>query len=295
MTNHAAEFAQRSSYSAMGKSRDDYEPCYFRGRFEGQPLLHCHDFFEMYIHYGGGKVYCVGKDVYPLKPNHLMIFPPFYLHGLLDRQVLEDYERAYLYISPSLLKKAGCGRMDLHQLFTRYAERGQYQFLMRPDAALHCKEQIQLMIDGLQDTSALGSYTNFVRMLSFLQTVAQTVVHTTEKREPLAVNDPMHEVLTYINEHYVQHITLEELARHFGISASLLSHKFVMYTGRSVYDYVLYRRVLQAKEMINSSLALSEVAYQCGFNDYSCFLRAFRRVTGMSPNAYRKYAKELFQ
>ena len=58
---------------------------------------------------------------------------------------------------------------------------------------------------------------------------------------------------------------------------------------------MLYRRVLQAKEMINSSLALSEVAYQCGFNDYSCFLRAFRRVTGMSPNAYRKYAKELFQ
>lgn len=197
--------------------------------------------------------------------------------------------------APSLLKKAGCGQLDLQQLFNRYAERGQYQFLMHPDAARHCKTQIQLMIDGLQDTSALGSYTNFVRMLSFLQTVAQTVVHTKEKIEPLAANDPMHEVLNYINEHYVQHITLEELARHFGISASLLSHKFVMYTGRSVYDYVLYRRVLQAKEMINSSLALSEVAYQCGFNDYSCFLRAFRRVTGMSPNAYRKYAKELFQ
>lgn len=289
------EFVQLSSYSAMGKNRDDYEPCYFRGRFAGQPLLHCHDFFEMYIHYGGGKAYCVGKDTYQLKPNHLMIFPPFNLHGVLDRQVLDDYERAYLYISPSLLKKAGCGQLDLQQLFNRYAERGQYQFLMHPDAARHCKTQIQLMIDGLQDTSALGSYTNFVRMLSFLQTVAQTVVHTKEKFESLAANDPMHEVLNYINEHYVQHITLEELARHFGISASLLSHKFVMYTGRSVYDYVLYRRVLQAKEMINSSLALSEVAYQCGFNDYSCFLRAFRRVTGMSPNAYRKYAKELFQ
>ena len=294
MENHTAEFTQRSSYSAMGKNRHDYDPCYFRGRLDGQPLLHCHDFFEMYIHYGGGRFYCVGKDVYPLKPNHLMIFPPFYLHGILDRQVLEDYERAYLYISPSLLKKAGCEQIDLYRLFTRYAEMGQYQFLMPPAAARYCKEQIQLMIEGLQDTTALGVYANYVRMLSFLQTVAQTVVHTTEVFEPLTVNDSMHEVLTYINEHYVQHITLDELARRFGISASLLSHKFVMYTGRSVYDYVLYRRVLQAKEMINSHLALSEVAYQCGFNDYSCFLRAFRKVTGMSPNAYRKYAKETF-
>lgn len=62
--------------------------------------MHCHDFFKMYIHYGGGKAYCVGKDIYQLKPNHLMIFPPFNLHGILDRQVLDDYERAYLYISP---------------------------------------------------------------------------------------------------------------------------------------------------------------------------------------------------
>lgn len=100
MENHTAEFTQRSSYSAMGKNRHDYDPCYFRGRLDGQPLLHCHDFFEIYIHYGGGRFYCVGKDVYSLKPNHLMIFPPFYLHGILDRQVLEDYERAYLYISP---------------------------------------------------------------------------------------------------------------------------------------------------------------------------------------------------
>lgn len=60
---------------------------------------------------------------------------------------------------------------------------------------------------------------------------------------------------------------------------------------RSVYDYILYRRVLQAKEMIHSCMNLNETAYRCGFSDYSSFLRSFKKMTGMSPNAYRKMAK----
>ena len=51
---------------------------------------------------------------------------------------------------------------------------------------------------------------------------------------------------------------------------------------------MLYRRVLLSKEMINSGIPLNEVAFQCGFNDYSSFLRAFTKIAGASPSAYRK-------
>ena len=51
---------------------------------------------------------------------------------------------------------------------------------------------------------------------------------------------------------------------------------------------MLYRRVLYAKELIAAGKPLNEVAYQCGFNDYSSFLRSFSKMTGMSPSAYRK-------
>ena len=83
-------------------------------------------------------------------------------------------------------------------------------------------------------------------------------------------------------------IKLEEVARTFGVSVSFLSHEFVKYTGRSVYDYVLYRRIRYAKQLIAAGTPLNEVAYQCGFNDYSSFLRSFTKMTGMSPSAYRK-------
>ena len=98
----------------------------------------------------------------------------------------------------------------------------------------------------------------------------------------------MQEILTYINNHYTQPIRIENLARSFGVSVSWLSHEFVRFTNRSVYDYVLYRRVMLARQQMLGSASLNDIAYQCGFNDYSNFLRSFSKIVGMSPSRYRK-------
>jgi AraC-like DNA-binding protein len=108
----------------------------------------------------------------------------------------------------------------------------------------------------------------------------------------LGYADTMQRCADYIDRSYAQELSLESLARQFGVSVSFLSHEFVRYTGRSVYDYVLHRRVQMAKAMINEAMPLNEVAYQCGFNDYSNFLRVFSKMAGMSPSAFRKRSKE---
>ena len=65
-----------------------------------------------------------------------------------------------------------------------------------------------------------------------------------------------------------------------------------MFTNRSVYDYVLYRRVMLARQQMMGSASLNDIAYQCGFNDYSNFLRSFGKIVGMSPSQYRKQLKQ---
>ena len=101
-------------------------------------------------------------------------------------------------------------------------------------------------------------------------------------------NGIIQNVLTYINSSYTQPLKMEDLARRFSISVSYLSHEFMRFTNRSVYEYILYRRVMLARQMMQGGETLNDIAYRCGFNDYSNFLRIFNKMVGVSPSVYRK-------
>ncbi len=91
---------------------------------------------------------------------------------------------------------------------------------------------------------------------------------------------------------FMQPMKVEPLARHFGVSVSYLEHEFKKYTNRSVYDYILYRRVMLAKKLIPGCSSLNAISEQCGFENYSNFMRLFYKYVGTSPNAYKKSMKQ---
>lgn len=286
------DLTPRSSYSAMGKGRHDYEACCAYDEEWGLGGLHCHDFFEFYIHFHGAKHYFIDNKVYPIDVNHLMVIPPFRMHGLLGDQIPHQYDRCFLYISPVMLKSCSGGQLDLDTYITQSTQSGVYQYRMTDQEAQTCKMLMKALLATQESTSAVVRFDNYAKIVQFLSIICQVLSRSSEVVEPIVVNEAMQEVLAYVNKHYTSAVKLESLARQFGVSVSFLSHEFVKYTGRSVYDYVLYRRVLLAKEMINSVMPLGEVAYQCGFNDYSSFLRAFTKLSGMSPSAYRKAIRQ---
>ena len=275
----------------MGAGRDDYEPCY---RFTGRQMiygLHCHDFYELYVHYRGGKYFFVNDDIFPMRENQLIILPPFQMHGLFGKEPLIDYERSYLYISPSMLSSLGRSRIDLTRVFASKTDKGHYQFQLSDQDAATFKHLIIQMEEDINCTSPAERFTNYARLINCVEILVRTVQNSHEISTPPVAHDAILEVVLYINEHFTTPIKLEDLAHRFGISVSFLSHGFVKYTGRSVYNYVLYRRVQMAKEMIYSEIPLNDIAYQCGFNDYSSFMRSFNKIVGMSPYAYRKQVR----
>ena len=282
----------RSAYSAMGNNRHDYEACTAYHDEWGLYGLHCHDFYEFYIHLQGARHYCIDNNVYPIAADHLMVIPPFRMHGLIGEQVLQQYARCFLYISPSMLKSCGGGQIDLEALISQNTQSGAFHFRMTPEEAQQCHQLLTDLQQTQDATAPIARFSNYSKLVQFLQIICQVMSRSSETLTPIVVNEAMQEVLAYINKHYTSTVKLETLARQFGVSVSFLSHEFVKYTGRSVYDYVLYRRVLQAKELISTSMPLNEVAYQCGFNDYSSFLRAFTKMAGMSPSAYRKSTRQ---
>lgn len=100
---------------------------------------------------------------------------------------------------------------------------------------------------------------------------------------------PIRETRLYIEEHYMEQVTLEEIARHVGLNESYLSSIFKKQVGKSLIDYLTYTRVQHARELlINRNKSVNEIAEEVGFNDAKYFTKRFKKYTGVSPNEYRK-------
>ena len=79
------------------------------------------------------------------------------------------------------------------------------------------------------------------------------------------------------------------MAASTGYSASYFSHLFAEDTGMSPYQFVVRSRVEHAQQLLMTTrMTVQEIAFQCGFNSAANFCYTFRRMTGVSPHAYRK-------
>ena len=89
--------------------------------------------------------------------------------------------------------------------------------------------------------------------------------------------------MSYVEDHLAGHITLDDTARQFHVSASTVSQLFRKRMGVSYYRFVTQRRLIAAKTLIKEGTALESV----GFSDYSGFYRAFKQEYGISPTRFK--------
>jgi len=249
---------------------------------------HCHDFYEFYIHIRGGQYFGLDDVLYQLLPFQVFVVPPFSMHGLSSDRKLSMYERAYINLTPETLKTLGCGQIDLDRFFRGYVSQGQYTFQLAQDDARRCIQWISELQDGISSRDPLVQFGNYGKLMSFLDVICRSISSARPLQGKVISNSVIQEILTYINGNYTQPLRIEALARRFGVSVSYLSHEFARFTNRSVYDYILYRRVMLARQLMQTDISLNAIAYQCGFNDYSNFLRMFNKLVGMSPSQFRR-------
>ena len=255
--------------------------------------FHCHDYFEFYIHIRGGEYMGVDNRLYPLYPNQLFVLPPFSMHGLSCTREMKNYERAYLNLAPEVLRVLGCGQIDPENLFHQHLAGNVCTYQLSDTDA----ETVVSCIDRIRENQARKGdpyerFGDYALMISLLNVVCRTMRRKDPVEGEIFGSSIIQEILSYINNHYTQPIRMENLARSFGVSVSYLSHEFARFTNRSVYDYVLYRRVMLARQQMLGTASLNDIAYQCGFNDYSNFLRSFSKIVGMSPSQYRKQLRQ---
>lgn len=94
-------------------------------------------------------------------------------------------------------------------------------------------------------------------------------------------------VLTYIEEHYKEPITLADMAKQCGMNRNYFCRAFKEYTSKTPVEYLNYYRIESAcEQIVGTDDKLIDIAMNCGFNDYSYFIKVFKNHKGVTPRDY---------
>ena len=92
----------------------------------------------------------------------------------------------------------------------------------------------------------------------------------------------------FIEEHYAERLSLEEICRCVGLSKSTLLRAFSREKGLTPYSYLENIRISEAKKLLGQGVPPLETALRTGFSDQSHFTNYFRRFIGLAPGVYRE-------
>ncbi len=98
----------------------------------------------------------------------------------------------------------------------------------------------------------------------------------------------LQQAVAHVSKHFGQSLPESQVAQLCQMSPSRFCREFKAAFGVTYVEYVARYRVVQAKRLLNNpSMSIADAAAAVGFTDPSYFTRVFRRVTGLSPSAYR--------
>ena len=115
--------------------------------------------------------------------------------------------------------------------------------------------------------------------------------HDLPQHEPAGSHhEHMDAILSYINQHIAEDLSIERLARHFYISTSYLCRIFKSETGTTINKYITAKRITLAKSYLSEGYSVTDACIRCGFGDYSNFLKSFTKAVGISPKKYAQFS-----
>ncbi len=111
---------------------------------------------------------------------------------------------------------------------------------------------------------------------------------------PPEVNIHIERTIRFIQKHYHQPITVDDIANNVSLNRSYLATLFHRSMGTTIQNYLMDYRISKACELLTlTEDSVHAIAYSCGYNDALTFSKAFKKKKGLSPLAYRKKAETL--
>ena len=269
-----------------------YEIFRYKDAYPKEVALHHHDFYEIYFFLSGNVQYNVESRSYLLTPGDVLLISPMELHQPMFGSDHRSYERIVLWIDKRFLEGFHFSGQDFTACFDTSAPG--HTNLLRPEGV--ARQFLTFLLEQLISESASDAPYQEIAAMSYLAQVLislNRLALQTKVEETVTTPDSVvYSVLAYINEHYSENLSLDDLANRFFISKYHLSREFQRLVGTSVHRYIVQKRLVMAKQMLSEGKPSSEVYQHCGFGDYSNFYRAFKAEYQISPKDFVLLLKE---
>lgn len=244
--------------------------------------LHFHDHFELLLPLTSPGNIFVNDQVYPLCRGTLYLIGENTLH----RTMATGFHARYvLHISRKALTELSTPQTDFTQL-TQDAFR---RATLDSTAMTEIIELFQALERNKNDGSFGSDVHQMVALLNLLIRVAPTLNAATAG-ESIRNKDFLRvaPILDYIRDNLAEPLSLDQIASQFYISKHYLCRIFKAATGFSVMEYIIYSRVLRARQFLQEGCSVQQAGERSGFSDNSHFIRTFGHLTGITPGRYAK-------
>lgn len=164
---------------------------------------------------------------------------------------------------------------------------GRHDNIFRLPDASHVSDSIRKIIELHEaHTADFALITSFI--ITELLTGAVTACGMEKENDSASVNAKLNAVISYIDGHFTEKLSLDDIASKFYISKYYLSHTFKKKYNTGIMQYVLMKRISLAKEMLRySGDSIESVAAKCGISDASYFNKVFKKTEGITASQYR--------
>lgn len=262
-----------------GYLKEDFRLFHINDRTDREFSYHYHDFHKLIVFISGKVTYHIEGKAYPLKPRDILLVSSGAIHKPeIDPSI--PYERYIFWIRDDL---------SIQQLNTCFQKATDRSFnLVRVDSSVqeHLKNllsELELSLknqnfgDDILSTSLFTQFMIYVNRI-FLQN------SVLPDRRSYSSDTQVEQLLKYINRNLTEDLSIDLLAEKFFFSKYHMMRKFKNETGYTIHNYITSKRLLLARSLISQGTPVMKASSLSGFNDYTTFIRSYKKQFGKAPS-----------
>ena len=258
----------------INKEIDNYSP-------------HWHTAVEIIMPVKNYYTVVIGKTSYLLQEGDILVIPPGELHELIAPK---DGFRRILLFDYSLISSL----KGITNIFTVLNQPRLITYRNAPET----NEELTNLYDEITDeyisNNTLKEAAIYSLIIKMFVIMGRKYMNTEHIFPDVKLNkqkeyiEKFNLIFDYINDNYMEEISLDTIADVAGFSKFHFSRLFKQFTDMSFYDYLNQRRVKEAEKLLlNPSLSITEVAMRSGFSSISTFNRVFKNFKECTPTEFK--------